>query len=197
LLTPILDMALSIDQLLLPSVAILLVVIIYFTFLRKIRPDSPRVRRRERSLNPETPQATQIETAESEGETEKSVKAEEAASLPKRPRIIENKVEKESITKALKAETPEGRDEPRKKGFLSRATRKSKPTPVLENDRSDNGEVPFCPKYLGYLGTLPKGSPYPDQCLGCRKVVTCIGLQRGKEIESIYLEDKEVASRQK
>jgi hypothetical protein len=55
-----------------------------------------------------------------------------------------------------------------------------------------NGKVDFCPKYLGYLHTLPKGSVYPDECLRCRRIISCMGVQGGNAIEEFYA-DQEVA----
>lgn len=31
-----------------------------------------------------------------------------------------------------------------------------------------------CLNHFGYLGTLPKNSIIPDQCLGCTKIVKCL-----------------------
>lgn len=33
---------------------------------------------------------------------------------------------------------------------------------------------PSCLNYFGYLGTLPKNSNIPDQCLGCARIVKCL-----------------------
>ena len=55
-----------------------------------------------------------------------------------------------------------------------------------------NGKADFCPKFLGYLHTLPKGSGYPDECLRCRKIISCMGVQGGEAIEEFYA-DKAVA----
>ena len=52
-----------------------------------------------------------------------------------------------------------------------------------------NGKVDFCPKYLGYLHTLPKGSVYPDECLKCRRIISCMGVQRGNAIEEFYADE--------
>jgi hypothetical protein len=189
-------MVLSIEQLLLPFVAILLVMTMYFTFLRRIMSDAPTIRQRKRTLKAETPKVTRArtETVKPEAEPAESVKKEEIVSSPKSADTNDNEVKQETISQAPQVEIPAVKDKPRRKGLFGRAMRKSKPPPVPMRKDSVSGKVAFCPKYLGYLGTLPKGSPYPDQCLGCRKVVTCIGLQRGKAIESMYLEDDVPAS---
>ena len=188
-------MVFSIEQLLLPFVAILLVMTMYFTFLRRITSDAPTLRRRKPTLKTETPQATQTRTEVVKPEAEPvEEKTEEIVSPPKPTRAVDNEGKQETISQAPQVEIPTVKDKPQRKGLLGRAKRKSKPPPVPKKNESMSGKVPFCPKYLGYLGTLPKGSPYPDQCLGCRKVVSCIGLQRGKAIESMYLEDDVPAS---
>ena len=44
-----------------------------------------------------------------------------------------------------------------------------------------------CPHYVGYLTTLRKGSPFPDECFGCRKVIQCLRIEPTKVIESFYM----------
>ena len=45
-----------------------------------------------------------------------------------------------------------------------------------------------CPHYVGYLTTLRKGSSFPDECFGCRRVIQCIRIETTKVIESFYME---------
>lgn len=44
-----------------------------------------------------------------------------------------------------------------------------------------------CPHYVGYLTTLKKGSSFPDECFGCRKVIQCLRIEPTKVIESFYI----------
>jgi len=30
-----------------------------------------------------------------------------------------------------------------------------------------------CPHHMGYLSTLAKNTPIPDECFGCKKIVVC------------------------
>ena len=48
-------------------------------------------------------------------------------------------------------------------------------------------EEKVCPHYVGYLTTLPKGSPFPDECFGCRNVIQCLRIEPTKVIESFYI----------
>jgi hypothetical protein len=64
--------------------------------------------------------------------------------------------------------------------------RKDKTIESVAKKEPRNGKVDFCPKYLGYLHTLPKGSVYPDECLRCRRIISCMGVQGGNAIEEFY-----------
>jgi hypothetical protein len=44
-----------------------------------------------------------------------------------------------------------------------------------------------CSHFVGYLTTLPKGTPFPDECFGCRKAIQCLQIHPTKTIESFYL----------
>lgn len=47
-----------------------------------------------------------------------------------------------------------------------------------------------CPHYIGYLTHLPRGSPFPDECFGCRQVVRCMRIEPAQVVESFYLENQ-------
>lgn len=66
----------------------------------------------------------------------------------------------------------------RKEKELLRAGNSS---PQRETDKKE------CPHYVGYLTTLQKGSSFPDECFGCRKVIQCLRIEPTKVIESFYL----------
>ncbi len=55
----------------------------------------------------------------------------------------------------------------------------------------DASEEKECPHYVGYLTTLPKGSPFPDECFGCRKVIQCLRIEPAGVIESFYMTSTE------
>lgn len=42
-----------------------------------------------------------------------------------------------------------------------------------DKNKEDKTKVK-CPHSFGYLSTLPKGSPLPEECFLCPKVVDCI-----------------------
>ncbi len=78
-------------------------------------------------------------------------------------------------------------DSQKKPQKQSRKASKSKlEKPIEPKMKADTGERE-CPHYVGYLTTLPKGSPFPDECFGCRKVIQCLRLEPTRAIESFYL----------
>lgn len=44
-----------------------------------------------------------------------------------------------------------------------------------------------CPHYVGYLTSLPKGIPFPEECFGCRNVIQCLRVEPTRVIESFYM----------
>jgi len=154
---------------------------LYFIFLRRITPETKVRKQRERFsqtvIAPQTARpAKQTETARNEPDQTESTEAMHTETV--------KSTQTETSMPSIKAEAKPSRKKP-----IARV-RKAEPVAAVNVKKSYKGQVPFCPKYLGYLGTLPKGSPYPDQCLGCRKVVSCIGMHRGEAIESLYIEEE-------
>jgi len=49
------------------------------------------------------------------------------------------------------------------------------------NQASNPETESSCLNHLGYLGTLPKNSIIPDQCLGCTKIVKCLTRKNARE----------------
>lgn len=49
-------------------------------------------------------------------------------------------------------------------------------TPKITEKRREAAEkrTSKCSHYFGYLKNLPKNSPFPDECLGCRRIVECL-----------------------
>jgi len=58
-----------------------------------------------------------------------------------------------------------------------------KPDESLGNETKEKE----CPHYVGYLTTLPKGSSFPEECFGCRKVIRCMRIEPAGVIESFYV----------
>jgi len=67
-----------------------------------------------------------------------------------------------------------------------------KPRKTAAPEREDPGEKE-CPHYVGYLTTLQKGSPFPDECFGCRRVIQCLRIEPTQVIESFYIQPTEEA----
>jgi hypothetical protein len=67
-----------------------------------------------------------------------------------------------------------------------------KPRETAASERKDSGEKE-CPHYVGYLTTLQKGSPFPDECFGCRRVIQCLRIEPTQVIESFYIQPTEEA----
>lgn len=62
------------------------------------------------------------------------------------------------------------------------------PEPDFEEKPSSSpSEQKECPHYVGYLTSLPKGSPFPEECFGCRNVIKCLRVEPTKVIESFYM----------
>jgi hypothetical protein len=40
---------------------------------------------------------------------------------------------------------------------------------------------PLCLHEFGYLGTLPKNSKIPDECLGCSRIMKCLAKGRSRD----------------
>jgi hypothetical protein len=76
---------------------------------------------------------------------------------------------------------------PRKKNRKTSNAAKASAPPSMEPSIKDEIEEKDCPHYVGYLTTLTKGSPFPDECFGFRRVIQCLRIQPTKVIESFYL----------
>lgn len=66
-----------------------------------------------------------------------------------------------------------------------KAAKQTKPLQLPKTSDTDEKE---CPHYVGYLTTLEKGSPFPDECFGCRKVIKCLRIEPTRVIESFYID---------
>lgn len=73
------------------------------------------------------------------------------------------------------------------KNYLKKNRKASKSINFAEHTTKNETEEKECPHYTGYLTTLPKGSSFPDECFGCRKVIQCLRIKPTKVIESFYL----------
>lgn len=77
--------------------------------------------------------------------------------------------------------------QPKKKRKTSTHTQPVEPTEPAEPSIEHKTEEKECSHYLGYLATLPKGTPFPEECFGCRKVIQCLRIAPTKAIDSFYL----------
>jgi len=57
---------------------------------------------------------------------------------------------------------------------------------VTTTPTGDKPKEKQCPHYIGYLTALPKGSSFPEECFGCRRVVECMGVEPSEVIRSFY-----------
>jgi hypothetical protein len=125
-----------------------------------------------------------------------------------KPKIVLPPTRTRNLPKKTKAPTPkETSEEPNENSIKFRATNKDSP-PTSQTNRSipipsmnmkasekDNnkskdrmkafflfGETEFdhCKFELGYLKSLPKNKPIPDECCGCPKILECIALTKKK-----------------
>jgi hypothetical protein len=71
--------------------------------------------------------------------------------------------------------------------------RTPKPQKTTASPERNSSEEKACPHYVGYLTTLQKGSPFPDECFGCRKVIQCLRIEPTRVIESFYIQPTEEA----
>lgn len=53
-------------------------------------------------------------------------------------------------------------------------TKKPSSIPVKDQKTVEEPSPPGCPHYFGYLKNRPKGTPIPDECLTCKKIVECL-----------------------
>ncbi|NWF87532.1 hypothetical protein HXY32_06980 [Candidatus Bathyarchaeota archaeon] len=50
-----------------------------------------------------------------------------------------------------------------------------------ENQENSTRTELSCTHEFGYLGTLPKNSKIPDECLGCSRIVRCLAEGRSRD----------------
>ncbi|MDH5494502.1 MAG: hypothetical protein OEY24_02205 [Candidatus Bathyarchaeota archaeon] len=74
--------------------------------------------------------------------------------------------------------------QPKKKRKTSKLVESTESSEPLIAHKTEEKE---CSHYLGYLATLPKGTPFPEECFGCRKVIQCLRIAPTKAIDSFYL----------
>lgn len=56
----------------------------------------------------------------------------------------------------------------------SKETKKQSFLPAENKKIVEAPSPPGCPHYFGYLKNRPKGTPIPDACLTCKKIVQCL-----------------------
>lgn len=65
------------------------------------------------------------------------------------------------------------------------------PAPAIPTSNEVKPKEKECLHYEGYLTTLPKGSSFPEECFGCRKVIRCMRIEPAGVIESFYVASAE------
>ena len=83
---------------------------------------------------------------------------------------------------------------PKKKQKTPKPRTPAELTEPAEPSEKKGAVVKECSHYLGYLATLPKGTPFPEECFGCRKVIQCLRVVPTKAIDSFYLATPEAKS---
>jgi Ca2+/Na+ antiporter len=107
-------------------------------------------------------------------ETAKETEIPKTTKTPKAPivyienqRNIEHKQEVPKTSKKLEAPKTEERQPPTPPPIQT-------PTnPPMSVDMGLPKGSPECAHYFGYLRTLPKNTPIPDECFGCTRIMEC------------------------
>jgi len=91
--------------------------------------------------------------------------AMETERAPETIPIPEQEIPEEAEGEALEEVEPERPEEPE---MLEKPTKKpAKPS------ESEEEAPPGCSHYVGYLSKRPKGTPIPEECLTCPKMIDC------------------------
>lgn len=69
---------------------------------------------------------------------------------------------------------------------------KRKEEPAEPEAESSPARKMECQHFVGYLTSLPKGSSFPEECFGCRKVIQCLRVEPTQVIESFYMSTPEI-----
>lgn len=61
-----------------------------------------------------------------------------------------------------------------KKNNLKSIKKSENSSKELSEAMQSKQTISDCSHHFGYLGTLPKNTPLPDECLGCPKIIKCL-----------------------
>jgi Ca2+/Na+ antiporter len=179
-------------------IAIALFITVYVTLLIRLKP-SPETTideyAKKRVTSPQTPlktfkdhkppiqtskpitiaEAIQMrQTSTATIETAKETEIPKTTKTPKAPivyienqRNIEYKQEVPKTSKKLEASKTEERQPPTPPPIQTPTS------PPMSVDMGRPKGSPECAHYFGYLRTLPKNTPIPDECFGCTRIMEC------------------------
>ncbi len=159
---------------------IMVIVIFYAILLVKLKPsketESPSIRYLER--NKETPiEPKRLEEPTKPAETKKATNAKQALSVEPKISTRPQKTSKEAAMevedkKGVQTKTPVETEEKQK----MKKDEEAKKSFLLFGERNFEG----CPHKYGYLCSLPKNTPIPDECFGCPRIVECLRTSKNK-----------------
>jgi hypothetical protein len=106
----------------------------------------------------------------------------------KKPKPIERMQAAQTETPSTKPTIVREVAEPTFSSDISKDWKKPEPLPKsLEKPKVQEEKKPFqlsrdCPHFFGYVKSLPKNTPIPDDCLGCPWIVEC--LTKAEKVEA-------------
>lgn len=154
------------------TAAILILAALYIVILLKLKPSTKNKDQHKKDVLPEKreppPQNGLIFV--------NSLKTKEKATPPQgaQTQVNSQKIEHPlAKTSATRPSAPEDRNQEAPKHVVKQETRPSNL---------------HCAHHFGYLRTLPKNTPIPSECLGCRQVVDCMTtLKVGRKLVRGYV----------
>lgn len=151
------------------KVVIAIILVFYVALLVKLKPSKENKPPLNRYI--ETVRTPPVEQKRPEKPTTpvetKKITSEKPASPVKTQKVPEEPTE--SIQTKAHVETE--KNQKKKKG------KQAKRSFFLFGETSFEG----CPHKFGYLRTLPKNTPIPDECFGCPKILECLGPSEKKK----------------
>jgi len=138
--------------------------ILFITVLMKLNPSTEKRQKLEARNKMERPKPPVTSPIEPRNLPPKRIDAPRVTEKP--ATVISPKIESSSLP--AKSETP------------ASTITESKEVPTLEKTvtpkkaETNNSSKRDCLHQFGYLRTLPKNAPIPDECFGCPRVVECL-----------------------
>ena len=101
--------------------------------------------------------------------------------------LITLKPSKDTKLLAYVSQTTNRKSRKKKKPLKDLSELKPSEPELKEKPSPPPSEKKACPHYVGYLTSLPKGTPFPEECFGCRNVIQCLRVEPTRVIESFYM----------